>query len=115
MHDDELLRLVPGERRSRVVHIRRRFEERNVLRAKPNRRGLGLLLRAPGAAVALRELVSDEEADVVAGTLVGATQVAEAHDDGRIHAGIVEFLLVWFLVGLRTGAEGTREPKVGDS
>jgi hypothetical protein len=28
------------------------------------------------------ELVGDEEADVVAGTLVGAARVAQAYDDG---------------------------------
>src|SRR5918998_4127363 len=67
MHDYELLRLVPGQSGPRVVHVRRRFEERDVLLAEANRGGLGLFLRAPGAAVALRELVCDEESDVVAG------------------------------------------------
>src|SRR5918998_4657083 len=120
MHDYELLRLVPGQSGPRVVHVRRRFEERDVLLAEANRGGLGLFLRAPGAAVALRELVGDEESDVVAGALVGAARVSEAHDDGRFQAAPTGYFASGFLVRLGllhppAGAEEAGELKAGDS
>src|ERR687898_2432407 len=120
MHDYELLRLVPGQSGPRVVHVRRRFEERDVLQAEADWGGLGLFLRAPGAAVALRELVGDEESDVVASALVGAARVSEANNDGRFHAAPTGHFASGFLVRLGrlhppAGAEEAREPKAGDS
>src|ERR687893_1375276 len=120
MHDYELLRLVPGQSGSGVVHVRRRFEERDALQAEANWGGLSLFLRAPGAAVALHELVGDEESDVVAGTLVGAARVSEAYDDRRFHVVPTGHFASRFLVRLGllhppAGAEEAREPKAGDS
>ena len=100
VHDDELRGLVSGKCCPRIVHERRGLEEYDVLEAKLHRRDLSFLLRAPGAAMAAGELVSDKEADVVAGALVGTARVTETHDDRRLRdpAG-------WFLLGFSAGAE----------
>ena len=108
MHDDEVFGLVSHERRSRVVHVRRRFEERDVLEAKAHRSGLGLLLGAPGAAVAAGKFVGDQEADIVAGALVGTARVAEAYDDGRLCASGGLLIELPAGTGIRTGAEEAR-------
>src|ERR671921_2697670 len=67
VYNYELLNFEPGESHPRIVHIRRRLEKRDLLQAETYPGGLGLLLCAPEAAVAFRELVGDEESDVVAG------------------------------------------------
>ena len=82
VQDDELFGFIPSERCTRVVHVRRRLEERDLPELEAYRSGLGLFLRAPGATVTPREFVDDEKADVVAGALVGAAWVSKAHDDG---------------------------------
>lgn len=112
MHHDKLDSLIPYERRPRIVHVRRRLEQCDVLEAEAQRGSLSLLLRPPGAAVALRKLISNEEADVVPGTLVGAAWVTKSHNDGRLYN-----ILGRFLFGLAgdAAAKEAREPKVGDS
>src|SRR5215218_338725 len=120
VYNYELLNFEPGESHPRIVHIRRRLEKRDLLQAETYLGSLGLLLCAPGAAVAFRELVGDEESDVVAGALIGAARVSKAHDDGRLHAVPVGLFAGWFLVGSGlprrlVGAEEAREPKAEDS
>src|SRR5215217_5989022 len=85
MHNGQLDSLIPYERRPRIVHVRRRLEQRDVLEAEAQRGSLSLLSRPPGAAVAPRKLVSNEEADVVAGALVGAPWVTKSRNDGRLY------------------------------
>src|SRR5215216_7158880 len=83
VYNYELLNFEPGESHPRIVHIRRRLEKRDLLQAETYLGSLGLLLCAPGAAVAFRELVGDEESDVVAGALIGAGPGFQALDAGR--------------------------------
>ena len=80
--EDQVLGAVAGERGAGEVHERRGLEQGDVLRADGDVGRLGLLLAAPGAAVALRKLLDNEVAGVVAGALVGAAGVAEADDYG---------------------------------
>src|SRR5829696_4917713 len=120
VYNYELLNFEPGESHPRIVHIRRRLEKRDVLQAETYPGGLGLFLCAPGAAVAFRELVGNEEPDVVAGALIRAAQVSKAHHDRRTHAVPGGLFADWLLVGLGlphrlVGAEEAREPKAEDS
>ena len=80
--DDQVFSSEPDQRRPRVVHERRRLQECDLLDARVDGCRLGLLSLAPGAAVAAGQLVDDEEADVVEGTLEGAPRVTEADYHG---------------------------------
>src|SRR5919112_5319802 len=82
VYDDEVLGPVVRDGRARVVHERRRLEERDVVEAKGHRGCFGPFPLAPGAVVTLREFVGDEVSGVVAGAFVGASRVAEADDEG---------------------------------
>src|SRR5919199_1405302 len=112
VHDNDLPGLVAGERRPRVVHKRRGFEESDVLEADSYRGGISLFLRTPGTTVAAGELIGDEKANVVTSTFVGAAGVAKAHNHGR-RRGCSQGLFVG--IPAWAEAEEARQLKVGDS
>jgi hypothetical protein len=87
VHDEHFARLElvePGratDRAAGLVHVGLRLQQRDLVAVEPDLRELSRELRAPRAAVAARELLDDEMADVVPVARVLAARVAEPDDE----------------------------------